>query len=148
MNERIEAWLRLRDTTRFNRDAKRAAENIRDIGDAADDAGGAAGGMGDQIGQLSVPLSAVGKQFSFLRRGAGVLAAALLAAAPIALGLAGALTAIVSSAAFATAGLGVLAVGGLGVLGVGLGTVGVLLGQTVGKFQEVSKAMSAYDLAV
>lgn len=35
MVDRIEAWLRMRDTARFRRDAESAAEGIEDIGDAA-----------------------------------------------------------------------------------------------------------------
>lgn len=149
MNERIEAWLRLRDTARFNRDAKRAARNIRDIGDAAEEANKVGlTNMSEGMKTTSVSSGAAMRAIGGLVGVSGALVAVLLATSPIIVAIGGALIALTASAAAATLGLGVLAAGGVGVLAVGLGGLGIILTQVLGGFQQINQAMAAHKLAM
>lgn len=155
MNERIEAWLRLRDTARFNAEAESAAHSIRDIGDAADetdrDLDLAGKGM-DEFGESLVDVGdqghSVGNQLKFLGSRGGAMAQIIVASLPFIIAFAGALTAVAASAAAATAGLAALALGGIGTLVVGLGGVGIILGQTISDLKKVKTAYDAFNLAV
>ena len=76
----------------------------------------------------------------------GNLTTGLIAAAPAAMGLVGALGALTASAGAAVAGMGALAVGGVGSLVAGFGSIALVAKPAVTQFQNVTKALDAYNL--
>lgn len=145
---RIEAWLRLRDTNRFNRDANRAAENIDEIGRAADRADTAGSGLARTFDTAGLSGGQLAKQASILGGRTGVLVTLAMALAPALIAVGGALVAVAGSATMAAIGLGTLATTGLATVAVGVGGLGIIAGQAAGQFDKVTKALDAYNLAV
>lgn len=150
MIDRIEAWLRLRDTARFKRDARDAADAVDDIGDKSHQTDEKVEGLGDSVTQLGKKLSGGGTvaDMGVLGRFTKGLGWAAIFAAPFIVALGGALVAVAGSAAMAGIALAALGAGAIGILAVGLGPlVGVGVG-IANSFKEVNDALNAYHEAV
>ncbi len=141
MNERIEAWIRLRDAARFRRDTKVAAEGVEDIGDEAAIAAAKLRLMNQE-----------GKRQSGILRGLGGVLNSFtgrLQLLAIAGGLAGpALISIASSAGAATVGLGLMGAAAGTAAAVGFGGLIAVGNQAFGLMKKVKTAQYDYNLAV
>lgn len=132
MIERIEAWLKVRDAQRFQRDMNQSARSVRNLRKEADQMKKVS--LGNPLGNLRVSLAS--------------FAALSLGATPLVLGLAGATGALTSSLAGAAAGSGALALGIGGTLLPALLGMGILVGRAVADFKDIKTALDAYQLSV
>jgi hypothetical protein len=123
----IIARLKLRDRARFVKDARLAAHEIRKIGDAADDASNAGGGMMGVFKNLFDNIPQWGGRTRIFGFAVGTVVTALIAVIPLAVGLGGALVALTGSLAAAAIGAGLLATAMGGTLALGLGGIGLVL---------------------
>lgn len=146
--DRIEAWLRLRDAARFNKDAKAAARHIRDIGDAADDTEENVSGLSDGFSGFDSVGSTAATTLTMLGTRTALLGAGLIFALPLIISAGGALVALAGSAALALGGIAALAAGLGGVLLVGLSGVAFVVKGLATGFDKIKKAQDAYTLAV
>lgn len=147
-DNQIVAWLRLRDVTRFRRDAKRAAEGIDDIGDAADRAGkGPLNQFGGAITELLGKLPDVTGRTRIFGFAVGTVFTAFVGVIPLVVALGGALTALAGSLGAAALGAGALGVA-IGGLAIPLGALGLVAFNALQGFQKVNTAFNAYNVAV
>jgi len=141
MIDRIEAWLRMRDTARFRADAERAAAGIRRIGEAADRADKKLKKLKlTNVGNASV-LHALDRNLSRFSGRLRIVGALLTVFGPDLISLA-------ASATSAAMGLGLLAATAGGAAVVGLGGFGLVLGNTLGGLEKIKTAQDAYNLAL
>lgn len=146
--DRIEAWLRLRDTARFNKDAKSAARHIRDIGDAADDSEKNVSGLTEGFSGFDSVGSTAATTLTMLGTRTLLLGGGLLAALPLIISVGGALVALAGSATLALGGLAALGLALGGVLLVGLSGIAFVVKGLATGFDKIKKAQDAYALAV
>lgn len=147
----ITAWLRLRDRQRFSRDAQSAARDIREIGDAADDANRQTGRWNDALDYLQglfTGSSSIGGRTRIFGFAIGTVATAAVAAIPIIVGLGGAVVALAGSLGQAVIGAGLLAGSLTVVLGAGLGAVGIVVANAISQFQQVNERFTTWRNAV
>lgn len=144
----IVAWLRLRDSVRFRRDAKRAEDAIDDIGDAAKRASdGPLNQMGGALGELVGKLPDVTGRTRIFGFAIGTVFTAFVALIPLVVGLGGALVALAGSLGAAALGAGLLGTAIAG-LAIPLGALGLVAFGALQGFQKVNTAFTAYGVAV
>lgn len=143
----IVAWLRLRDLSRFRRDAKRAEESIEDLGDAGKKAGGPLNQLGEALSNLSSESKGAFGRTRLFGFAVGTVITALLSVIPLVIGLGGALVAVAGSAAAAAAGLAVLGVGFLGA-GLAMGAFALVAAQGLSDFTKVNTAFQQWQKQV
>lgn len=146
-NNEIVAWLRLRDLSRFRRDAKRAEDSIKDIGDAGKDSQGPLNQLGEALSNLGAESKGAFGRTRIFGFAIGTVITALLAAIPLVIGLGGALTAVAGSAGAAALGLGALGVGFAGA-GLALGAFALVAAQGVSDFTKVNTAFQQWQKQV
>lgn len=144
----IQVWLRIRDRARFSRDARRAAEDIRDIGDAANDAGSPVSGLGGALTELSKNGATVAGRTRIFGFAIGTVLTVLIALIPVVVGLGGAVVALAGSLGAATVGAALLGAALGGVLAAGLGSVGILLFNFMKNFANVNERFNTWRNAV
>lgn len=145
--ERITAWLRIRDRARFVRDAKIAERAIKDIGDAANNAGSPLNQLGGALSSLVGDLPQAGGRSRVFGFAIGTVASAFVAVIPLVVGLGGALTALVGSMGAAALGAGVL---GVALAGAALpfGAFALVALDAFKGFTKVNTAFQRYQVAV
>lgn len=146
-SESIVARLRLRDLTRFRRNAQQAEHAIKEIGDAAREANSPLNQFGGALTSLMDNFPDFTGRTRIFGFAIGTVATAFVAVIPLAIGLGGALTALAGSLGAAALGAGVLAVG-LGGLAVPMGALGLVAFQAFQAFSKVNTAFQAYQKAV
>lgn len=148
MANRIELWLKVRDTARWRRDLRGAADDVRDLKDAGDKADGTFSGFLDTVKEWASTAPQFGHRTRIFGFALGTIFTAGLAAIPIIVGLGGALVALAGSFAAATIGAGLLAGALGGVLALGLGSIGLVAFDLASNFQEVNTRFQTWRDAV
>lgn len=141
MVDRIEAWLRMRDTARFRRDAESAAEGIEDIGDAAQRADRKLALLNKRSRGSQTALDELGLTVNNVSGRLKIAAGAALVLGP-------SIVSIASSAVSAAAGLGLIGAAAGGAATVGLLGLGLVTKQALGGLGKIKSAQDAYDLAL
>lgn len=147
VSNRIEAWLRLRDVARFRRDAKFAADDIRDLGKAGNDAQGPLNQLGQRISGLVDAFPGFSGRTRIFGFAVGTVATALIAVIPLIVGLGGALVAVAGSLGAAAVGAGLLGTALLGAL-LPLLPLALVGAQFAKDFGKVSTAWTNFNKAV
>lgn len=145
--DRIVAWLRLRDTARFRRDAWRAAKAIRDIKDAAKEGEGPLNQLGGALNALSDGMPLYSGRTRIFGFAIGTVLTAATAAIPILVSLGGSLTAVAGSAGAAAIGFGLLGVAVAGAA-IPLGAFGLVAMQAFQAFGKVNTAFTNWRVQV
>lgn len=145
--DRITAWLRLRDTARFRRDAWRAAKAIRDIKDAAKEGEGPLNQLGGALNALSDGMPLYSGRTRIFGFAIGTVLAAATAAIPIIVSLGGSLVAVAGSAGAATIGFGLLGTAIAGAA-IPLGAFGLVAIQAFQAFGKVNTAFTNWRVQV
>lgn len=140
--ERITAWLRVRDKLRFIRDMREAARSVDEMGDAEERAALKAKLFGREQRRAGISAAALKDHLSLTR---GELMTTAITAS---IYLAPALLAVGNSAVAAAVGGGAVAGGGLSALLVGLGGFAIVGAQAVQQLTKVKTAQDAYNLAI
>lgn len=146
--DRIEVWLRIRDRARFSRDARKSAEEIREIGDAAEKANTQASGLGGALTELSKNGATVAGRTRIFGFAIGTVLTVIVALIPVIVGLGGAVVALAGSLAMAAVGAGLLAGAFGGVLAVALGSLGLVLFNFMKNFASVNERFNTWRVAV
>lgn len=148
MVDRIEAWLRMRDVARFNRDAKSASNSVEKIGDEVEKTDKKLKLMNKETKKskglwdtLGISFSGAGKKLDKFS-GRLQIAAALIAV------LGPSLVSVAASAGAAAVGFGLLAATAGGAAVVGFLGLGLVMGQTLSGLGKIRSAQEAYTLAV
>lgn len=146
-NDRIVAWLRLRDVGRFVRDAEAAARGIKKMANAAKDGEGPLGALGGALSSLQGVLPQARTETGILGLTLGSLITVVVLGTPIIVGLGGAFVALAGSLGAATLGAGALMVALGGLAFAGLPLVAVLAGMIQG-FTKVNTAFAQWNTQV
>lgn len=146
--QEIVAWLRLRDVARFRREAKKAADSIDDITDAADRSGGPLNQMGGALSTLGDAMPNLTGRTRIFGFAVGTVVTVLLAVIPLAIGLGGALVALAGSLGAAAVGAGLLALSLGTALAAGLGAVGLVLFDVMKNFGTINTRFQTWRVAV
>lgn len=140
--ERITAWLRVRNLLRFTRDMHQAADAVDDVGDAEARAALKAKVFSREQRKAAISSAALKDHLSLTR---GELMTTAITSSVY---LAPALLAVGNSAVAAAVGGGAVAGGGLAALLVGLSGFAIVGAQAVAQLGKVSDAQNAYNLAI
>jgi hypothetical protein len=138
---RIEAWIRLRDSARFDRDARRNARSVKEIGDEAEKTAAKLALMEKAKKKQKSLWDELGFSVNKVSGRFQLLGAVSLLVGP-------GLVSIGSSAAGAAVGLGLLGGTALSSLLIGLGGIGLLASSAVGGLDDIRAAQEAYNLAL
>lgn len=141
-NERITAWLRVRDKLRFIRDMRAAADAVDDLGDAEERAALKAALFSNEQRKAAINTRALKDHLSLTR---GEL---MTTAITTSIYTAPALLALGNSAVAAALGGGAVAGGGLAALTVGLAGFAIVGAQAVTQLGKVTDAQDAYNMAI
>lgn len=144
----IVAWLRIRGGARFNRVLRSAAQQLRDLGRAAQNANQQYGGLGGAMSALADGLPQLSGRTRLFGFAIGTVITAVVLLIPLVVGLGGALVAVVGSLAMATIGAGLFAVALTGVLGAALGSLGIVLFDAMKNFSQVNERFQTWRQAV
>ncbi len=146
--DRIEVWLRIRDRARFSRDARKSAQEIREIGDAADRTAEQGSNLGAALTELSKNGATVAGRTRIFGFAIGTVLTVLVALIPVVVGVGGAVVALAGSLAMATVGAGLLATAFGGVLAVALGSLGLVMFNFLKNFGQVNERFQTWRNAV
>jgi hypothetical protein len=141
MVDRIEAWLRMRDTARFRADAERAARGIRKIGESAQDAD-------RKLKKLQLTSAGQASIFHVLERNISKFSGRLKIAGALLTIFGPDLISLAASATSAAMGFGLLGATAGGAATVGLGGFGLVLANTLSGMDKIKTAQDAYNLAL
>lgn len=143
----IIARLRLTNILRFVRDARLAAHEIENIGDAARQANSPLNNMGGVFSELASILPKGSTETGIFGLKLKTLIFFVIGITPLLVGLGGALTALAGSFAAAAIGAGLLATGIAG-MAIPLAVFGLVAANALSDFQKVSQAYVTWQKAV
>lgn len=146
-NDRIAVWVRMRDIARFRRDAKNAADDIKNIGDQAGKSRNPLNQLGGAMSEMFSNIPQWTGRTRIFGFAVGTVVTALTAVIPLAVGLGGALVAVAGSAGAAALGAGALGVALAGAA-IPLGGFGLVLADAITGFDKIKDATARYELAV
>jgi hypothetical protein len=139
--DRIEAWLRMRDVARFNRDARSAADSVEDIGDEAEHASAKLALMNKEAKRSRPAMDGLGISVNNVSGRMKIFGAlALITAVP--------LVEIAGSASQAALGFGLLGAAAGGAAVVGLSGLIATTGIALSGITKIRSAQNAYNLAL
>lgn len=147
LNDRIVAWLQIRNRARFSYEARRAAEDIKRISRAANDGEGPLNQLGGALSSFADQLPQVTGRSRIFGFAIGTVVTAFVAVIPLVVGLGGALVALAGSFGAAALGAGALATAVLGAA-LPLGALGLVAAGFLQSFMKVNTAFQRYQIAV
>lgn len=147
VDNRIVAWVKLRDIARFVADAKLAEHSIKKMSDAAKDGEGPFGALGGAISSLQDVLPKAKTETGILGLTLGSLITVIVLGTPIVVGLGGAVVALAGSFGAAALGAGALAVA-LGGVALAAGPLALVAADMFQGFTKVNTAFGQWQKAL